>query len=374
MKIGIFAPYLTHNYGTVLQAFALQHVFDSMGYYSEYVRFVLYKKDLLSRIIFFVKNPKLLYYIFRSRNESRGMLDYEYFDEPEFREVITKNNFFCKDNIRESSEIYTWESNSLKKLYDLFVVGSDQTWYPGVIYQYSPFFLRFLSKKERKVSYAPSFGTSIIPDNYKRFLKKTLASFDNISCRDPRNTLMLKELLNRDVELVLDPTLLVNRQEWDKYMQPVDVPHNYVLCYILGERQIITDFAEALGRKLDIPVYYILTRPCHKNHRNIFSNIGCDEFLYLIANCDYVVTDSFHGTIFSINFNKEFISFDKYENKDSFDNGRIRDVLEQFKLEDHYHDGSNFTMPNKINYEFVNTRLDNMRMGSLKYISSLFKN
>ena len=370
MKIGLLSPYFSHNYGTVLQAFALENYLKSKGHKCEYIQYCLFK-NFFEKLFFIVLHPLYLFKYYKNKKQNSKALKYAYLSTEDYSQILVKNKRFCEQFITISPRRSSYfNAKGLNSDYELFIVGSDQTWSPEIIYNYSVFFLPFVESSAKKASYACSFGTSNIDFQYKKFLRKSLSSFKYVSCRDKKNADMLTSLLQKTVTNVIDPTLLLNKEDWSKFMKTVDMPPKYILCYILGEKQCITEYANKIAKEKGLPVYHILTRPCHENNPNVLKGIGCQEFLYLIANCELLVTDSFHGTIFSINFQKNFVSFDKYVGA-SYDNGRLADVLKEFNLLDHYHIDTDFSYPSEIDYNKINSILETKRKDSIQYLQKV---
>ena len=125
-----------------------------------------------------------------------------------------------------------------------------------------------------------------------------------------------------------------------------------------------------MGTRKGLPVYFIMTRPSTCKNENVIKSVGVREFLWLIENCQYLVTDSFHGTIFALNFHRNVMSFDKHKG-DSYDNGRIADVLAKFGLSNHYMNSSEYVEPANIDYSKVDSILNNMRKISMEYINRI---
>lgn len=372
MRIGLFSPSYSHNYGTVLQAFALQHYLDVNGFSSEYIQYCLFRNNI-QKITFLLVHPLFLFRLLKNKKENKNALTYGYLQTDKYVDILKKNNAFCQKFIKYSQKKYCFfNTRELNQSYNLFIVGSDQTWSPEIMYHYSVFFLPFVTDQNKKASYACSFGTSNISDGYKRFLTRRLSSFGFLSCRDKSNAEMLTTLLHKEVHNVIDPTLLLNREEWSQYMSPIEMPRRYILCYILGEKQCISDYANKVGKEREIPVYHILTRPCHEQNKNLLVGIGCQEFLFLIANCELLVTDSFHGTIISINCERNVIAFDKYLGN-SYDNGRLEDVLNSFGLSSHYHKDTDMSAPEDIDYHLVHKILEEKRSKSYDYLNSILR-
>lgn len=369
MKIALFSPYLSQNYGTVLQAFALANVISSYGVKCEYIKWRHCEPTIIKRIIFLLRHPS--YYFLHKKNKELNStgLRYSFLSQPEYKAVIQKNTDFAAKNTPHTIKEYSYDDlNSIVEDYDRFIVGSDQTWNPSHIYEFSPYYLSFVKDTSKKYAYGCSLGRTEFSDDFINHLIKQLNTFSSLSCRERQNAKMLSDRIGKKVENVLDPTLLLSKSEWEQYMKAVDgIPNEYVLCYILGERADISEYAEYLSHKSGLPVYYILTRPCHKNHTNVLEGIGVQEFLWLIANCTYLVTDSYHGTIFSLNFEKNVISFDKHEGR-AFDNGRIKDVLQTYGLTSHFLSSYKKYIPEAIDYVRVKQLLEANRTISLDYL------
>lgn len=372
-KIALFSPYCSQNYGTVLQAFALAKVLQDKGVECAYLPWGLFKLSAWGRFTFLLRHPLYLYYQKKNKKHNKNDLKYDFLHEPEFQEIIKKNTQFVEDYIPVDSQKYYLDNlmTALKK-YDKLIVGSDQTWCPDSLYQYSPYYLPGIKNKGKKFAYACSMGTLHVNDQFRIFLKNKLKSFDLISCREESNAEMLSILLDRDVPSVLDPTLLLNGNDWHNYTTYVKMPDEYILCYVLGEKDSIGQYAIEMGKRKGLPVYFIMTRPSTCKNENVIKSVGVCEFLWLIENCQYLVTDSFHGTIFALNFHRNVMSFDKHEG-DSYDNGRIADVLAKFGLSNHYMNSAEYVEPASIDYAQVDGILDNMRVRSMEYINRIIE-
>ena len=372
MNIALFSPYLSQNYGTVLQAFALSKQIQDLGVSCEYIDWRYYDLTNKGRTRFFLRHPLYLHYNSKNKSKNKNDLKYDFLKENEYREVIKKNTLFVEHYTPvRKGKVLIDDLNNLP--YDKFIVGSDQTWSPDALYQYSPYYLQSVKDSNRKYSYACSMGKNDIPIKFQKFLKKKLKSFNRISCREEVNCAMLRNLLHKEVSCVVDPTLLLNHEQWKSYMKPVEMPKEYVICYILGEKKCIRDYAIELGKKNGLPVYFIATRPCDVPKEQLLTGLGVQEFLWLIDNSSHLVTDSFHGTIFAINFGKNMSSFDKHPGA-MYDNGRIQGVLSDYHIEDHYLKDDSQTIPGLINFDEVNRILQEKRDYSLDYLKDIIFN
>lgn len=311
-KIGIITILRVNNYGAELQAFALQHKLQLMGYDAEIIDYLFYKhprhkKTRASRPIFHFSLKKrlseFLYPLF-SKIKSWRSLEVNRRREQKFiafHEKYTK----CSPEYRSVEELNHSVAN-----YDVYMVGSDQVWNPGIYSSIAPYFLTFAPASAKRVSYASSFGVSVLPDTARTYYRDCLQKFAHIGVREMQAVELVKQLTGKSAQCVLDPTLLLDRDEWMQVAEPVSLPFagEYILIYDLRDSLYMTNlamyYAELLNRKV---VRICNTAPIH-NRTDIVDvyEAGPSEFLYLFANASLVLTNSFHGTAFSINFNKNF--------------------------------------------------------------------
>ena len=374
MRVALFSPFSSQNYGTVLQAFALSKVLSNLGAESEYIGWRHCEPSMKHRVRFLIKHPTYFFLYKKNKENNKDDLHYSFLSEDEYQGTIIKNKEFVKNYTPVNSRLYTYdELASIESLYDKIIVGSDQTWSPDHLYQFSPYYLPFIKNRKKKFAYACSMGRTTLPTQFVAYLKERLKSFESLSCREKENAEILSKLLGKKVYHVVDPTLLLCNEDWNNYMLPVEnMPPKYIVCYILGEKKSVSDYAEFLGKRKNLPVYYILTRPSHAHHKNVLKGIGVQEFLWLINNCQYLVTDSFHGTIFAMNLGKEMISFDKFEGN-MYDNGRIENVLTHYGIGMHYMRIYEERIPEEINYLDVYRLIEKDRQESMSYLKSIIQ-
>lgn len=369
-KIGIISYHSDPNYGTMFQAFALAEVIKQNGGEPEYIQYetIPYRSPFKSVLVSVTK-----WFLKITGIRKRQITEYSFLKSKEFKGLIKKYNSFHEKYIPVSSKIYyTNTVSETSGEYDFILVGSDQTWSPACnVNPNTPNFLSFVKDKRKKRSYAPSIGSVHISDDYKSRLSMELTSFECLSCREYANARMLSSALGRNVQHVLDPTLLIQANEWKNIEQEVSMPERYILCYILGNKQCISDFAEHLSTAKGIPVYYMVTRPDYFAKQNKLVDISPEQFLWLLRHASYVVTDSFHGTMFSINFNRNFYSFAKRVTNDStgLDNDRIMDFLKLVGLQNRFIDDDESRIEDDIDYSPVNRVLATARVKSLSYLT-----
>lgn len=372
--VGLVAPFNAPNYGTVLQAFALQSVLKNQEINTEYIKYTTCVASSFRYKVSEFKNFLLLCLHRPSMKQAMNIDDYSFYITNEFKEIKNGFDMFIRKYIIYSKRTYNPESIAKCKRYVAFIVGSDQTWSESMNMDKNRlFFLKQISDDYPKYSYAPSIGSTHIDEIYLNYIIKNISSFRLLSCRERTNCRILSEALEKKVEYVVDPTLLLLPSYWNtiaaNHMLNKD---SYILCYILGEKDMIAEFAEKLGNEKGLPVYYIVTRPKYFKMTNKLMP-SPEQFIALIRDASYLVTDSFHGTIFSINFSKNFYSFSKREKINSFqnDNDRIMEILEEFGLANRYKDNTNLSFEEDIDYSQIQQHLSMLRTSSLCYIKKL---
>lgn len=372
MKIALFTCHHDPNYGSMLQAYALAKALSKLGVESEYLNYSTspdpYK--LIRIIKGLIKTPLVKLFSIIRKRKSGG--EYAFFHTPEFSSTIDAYERFHKLYIPVSSKKYYYDTIKQKlnvKDYDAYMVGSDQSWSPHLYKPNNPYFLDFANLPKR-CSYAPSFGTTDLKDDYLQLLKQKLSYFDFLSCREAANSKLLTETLGRKVTHVLDPTLLLTSDDWNKIAKAPNIKGDYILAYILGEKDTVVKFAEKLSVKHNLPVYYVVTRPKYLNKKNAIKGVGPDDWLGLIRGARYVVTDSYHGCLFCINYNVNFYAFSKRKGDLNVqDNARIVEFLGILGLQHRFqNDKDNPQMMQDIDFIPVNKRIEQLRERSVGYL------
>ena len=368
MKVGLISYHSEPNYGTMLQAYALSKALNQLGVENEYIQY----RSSPKRSILFRALRALVRSIIPAVPSS-----FSFFGEEDFISTLNSFKKFHTNYIPVSKSIYY--TNTIKTAnsrYDLFIVGSDQTWSEHMNRSGNTAnFLSFVSDPSKKNSYAPSIGSLVLSDNYSERLKANLQSFHHLSCREKPNCEKLTSLLKKKVEYVLDPTLLFTSREWDEVAtKPTLTPPKYILAYILGEKACISEYAESLGRVTGLPVYYILTRPLYLSKRNCLKGIGPSDFIGLIRGASYVVTDSFHGTAFCLIYGIQVYCFTKRvadSGDNVWDNDRIKLLLSEFGLENRVKDDDDTSFEADYVQEQYLDHLELLRQSSLNYLKRI---
>lgn len=357
MKIGILTFHKAKNYGAILQAYALHTALKKNNIDSEIID---YDCD------YFRESYKILSLKNRSiKNIIKQLLLFNY-----KRQKYKKMENFIKKNMKLSANKNILKS-TMKKVsnnYEKIIVGSDQVWNLNCTNGDLTYFLDFEKSKEKKYSYAASFGKSSVTKNEKKIYKKYLSDFNKISVREKDGKKILDEILNEKVKVVSDPTLLLNRNEWDNICSERLIEKNYILVYTLYSSPEIREFAQKKAKEENLDIVVIqsdLKREIKKS--KVIRNAGIEEFISLIKHANYVITNSFHGTIFSLLYNKEFyISLIKGDNAP---NSRIENLLKEYKVEQRIIDYNEYEKDKKkIEYENVNKKIQENKKESLDYL------
>ena len=216
---------------------------------------------------------------------------------------------FNVSNMILSSPYYMSSSVSEEELAcDRYICGSDQIWNPVLTGGFVPaYFLGFVRDPKKKSSYAPSFGTS----RWKPFMfypvRKYISSLGNVSVRETEGKNLISKLTGRVPEQLIDPTFLLSCEEWKEIAKPSNIKGKYILLYIMQKDDAVYSYVEKIKREQNLPVVEI-SRYGYKYPfvDTILVDVGPAEFLGLFMNAEFICTNSYHGLVFSLIFNKEF--------------------------------------------------------------------
>lgn len=387
MRIGIITFVKCDNYGAELQAYALQKKLNLLGYDTEVINlekekgviessFSSYKNAILNRYKQYglIKGSLKIIELIKDKYNARKAFAANS-DKVKERHKIFE--LFFNDYIKHSTKFYTLEEmRNIQSLpYNVLIAGSDQIWNYMQTRYLDVFFLMMANRWEtKKISYAASFSVSSIPQSKRAMYKQYLENMDAISVREITGIDIVKNCSNCKAVTVLDPTLLLNRNEWIEYIGKKDyLPKNkrYVVIYTLSGSHYIYTLAKKIAKKLEAEVINIkLSFSKIKGDDGITHiwNAGPREFISIFSQAVYVITDSFHGTAFSINFN---IPFTTLLNPASNINSRALSILKLTGTESRliYDNGEN-KEPDTLNIDFtpINKIIEKNREKSLKFI------
>lgn len=380
-QVGICACYSTLNYGSMLQSFATQEAINKLGYTAEFIRYKKKKSPafiikqiprLLNGNLMFDKwlalKKKLLLSLYPSVKHS----------DNQRKELFRK---FGDQYYKCFSEEYYGYENLQKAAnkYDTVLVGSDQLWTPGGL-PTNFYNLMFVPDAVNKVSYATSFGVSNIPWYQKKRTRRYLRRIDHLSVREIRGAEIVGALADREAKVVADPTLLLTAQEWDERIpskQIVEFP--YVFCYFLGENEMHREIAEEFGRKARLQIVSTPALDSFVKRDLAFGDeqrfdVGPDDFVNLIRNAEYILTDSFHGTVFSILYHKRFLTLPRFSAGVQSRNSRIESILRLAGLERRlYRENLIDEIQEDIDYSEVDKHIEELRRNSYEFLSNALK-
>lgn len=321
-KIGILTLYKSYNYGAVLQAFATYRFLEGKNYEvklinyqnkyeKKYNKLFSYRKNLSMKdnLIIFLKNT-----VFGS---------YKYCKKS-FQTFISKMPATKEIKNKEDIELYN---------FGCMVAGSDQIWNPNIFGgEFDPYYFLNFTENIKKISYASSIGSYEFSQKQLETVKELLDPFSHISVREE---FAKKELLNvlddKSIEIVSDPTMLLSKEYWSEFAQgDIKIQEPYILVYLMSKYEeyedIIIEYAAKHHLKIALVCFSDIKR---KKVDYYLRGLTPSEFLNYIKNASIVMTNSFHGTVFSIIFNKDFYSL--YFSKNPT---RVENLLKKFELED----------------------------------------
>lgn len=338
MKIGIITVHSAHNYGTVLQAWALQQYLKKQGHEVEIVNLRLPIIDKLYRLTY-KTNKKVCKSSLVNRAANAG---YYYLRstvkclrEPGKYQKYKKFEYFINHELNVTREFHSCESLEKADLqYDALIAGSDQIWNPVMLKGVIPaYFLHFGNRDALRISYAASIGTEEIPPEYHLLFQRYLRDLDFISVREKTAQEEIRKLTEKPVSLVADPTFLIASEEFDTLKKkPSVVSGKYIYVHNVHLKRIdnaLVGVGEELSKRLNLPVIHNGKQKLFSNEMGRFSG-GVEEFLSLVSEADYVITNSFHCTVFSIVYHQNFITVPPFRYSD-----RMRNLLEELGIPEH---------------------------------------
>ncbi|WP_326517972.1 polysaccharide pyruvyl transferase family protein [Acinetobacter sp. CAAS 2-6] len=371
-KVAILTQPLHTNYGGTLQAYALQQVVTSLG--SEVVTIdYQWKQRSITRYILAVIKSHLL-----NRKEKFPF----FMKEKEIRE--TNHSSFIKKYIKRSEIILSEEeliNNFKNNQYDTVIVGSDQVWRKAYSPNIDNFFLNFVDDSTLKIAYAASFGIDTWQFNDEKTfeIKKLLKKFKAISVREDSAVKLCSEKLNLDVEHVLDPTLLLSLNDYINLTEDIEKKQKGIFTYILDNSKDKELLLGRLKKELKLNTFSMQPKKIYKTDffiKNpedyIYPKI--EDWLASFRDSKFIVTDSFHGTVFAIIFNKPFISIANNERGST----RFLSLLKIFNLENRLvtslDDVTEELIYKNIDFEKVNSLLKIERERSLLFLRLALSN
>lgn len=359
MKVGIVTWHYNPNYGGLVQAYALQETIKKLGYDTEFVN---YRPDLNTSKKRIIRQIKDVYIMLKRPELYKG------------RKLKYK---FIKEKLNVGKLYYSYDelSKEADSFYNVGVCGSDQIWSNNTGTVNPLYYLDFIDE-DKRISYAPSIGYNKISDNLVEDFKKYVNKIRFLSIREEKGAEIIKSLTSRDAKVVLDPSLLVSKENWlqeIKDKQEVSPNGNYILLYVLGDNNDHVEYAKKLS---EYTGYEIIALEAKNSRLEGIKTVSGDpfDFIELLNKASYILTDSFHGVALSINLEKQFATFKRFEDNESISqNSRIYNILNKTNLTDRListNEPLSFFEENAIDYDLVTPLLEEERKSSLEFLSN----
>lgn len=383
-KIGCVIAYTKghNNYGTSLQGYAMLKKIQQLGYEVEVIQYT--KRLSAWQKIQFVVNALRAGEWEDIKHRLMG------------KQILKKYPAYAASIAERTRAVDVYKQKKLIPLfheyigydalhkgslnYDVVVVGSDQVWTPMSLP--NKFFnLLFVDDRVRKVAYASSFGVSEIPTFQRKATGAYLDRFYRIGVREQRGKEIVEKLSHQKATVVADPTLLLTREEWETEISDARPNESkpYIFCYFLGTNQEARKAAKALKEKTGYKIITIRHMDEYVPEDELFGdeapyNVDPNDFVKYISRAAYVCTDSFHCTVFSIIFHRQFMTFYRFaEGSKTGRNSRIDSLFKILGLQDRLYAGNISVIDNSISYDIVDEKLKSLRENSLEFLKNSLK-
>ena len=371
-SIGIITIHKINNYGSVFQAYALQKACEDLGYKVEIIDYNFpnsfhLPQKYASKVDTHPNEPKWIKFLYA-------------FDLIKQHKSI--RNFVQKyENLSRNQYDNPSDLEIAPPHYDVYITGSDQLWNPRHCNADPAFMLHFAPDNALKISYAASIGANSIPSELHSQYQKLLKRYAHIAVRENSGVLVVKEITGKEATVVLDPTLLLDRNQWNQIATPRRLfKKKYILCYFLNYTFNAFPYVDHLAEYMQKQTGYEIVRvarPPHKlglPHTHYRVGASPEDFLALIRDAEMVLTTSFHGTAFAVNYGKPV--FTVVQDRNSSDSRQVS-LMQNLGLEEQVltiTDG----MPDRSRFIYdepsEQKRLETLRRKSLEYLINALKN
>lgn len=364
MKIDIITRHAIANYGSILQAYATEKMLDKLNIENEIIDYVRVEENSKNLVKTYMKNSKKW-----NRNFITRFI-YKIIQKPNLDIMNNKFAKYRKKYLKLTSKQYKNKNELMEDLpqADIYCTGSDQVWGQIANDDYDEnYFLEFVPNDKRCIAYSASFGKNKLSENLKIKLPKLMEKYSDIMVRELSAVKILNASGIDNVKLVLDPTLLLSKEEWKENLKiKNNEKEQYILTYQLHHNKEFDKYLKKLAKATNLKVVRLSSSIYYKFKYGKFVYLpDLEQFLTYFKNAKYVVTDSFHGTVFSIIFNKQVIDILPGKTRT-----RIESILKLFGMEDRIvNDYNDMSIINKeIDYKKVNDILDKERKKSIEYL------
>ena len=365
MKTGLVTFYHIHHYGAVLQACATRRAVERLGSECEVLHYYVNQNNDLFR-----------------RPAGLGAAAADVHTALHYAALKARYDRFESFKARWLNVgARRWESveelKSEPPAWDVCLSGSDQIWNPKIFPdgRFDPVFFGAFSPA-RKIAYAPSFAVPSLTEAEQAELREYLAGFSHIAVREEQGRRLVEQAAGRDVPVVLDPTLLLRREDWSAMAAPERAENGYILCYCISRPGALEPYIRRLAEETGLPVVQLcgIRRKVHPDARCVL-DAGPAEFLQLFRDASYVCTNSFHGTVFSVQFGKPFFTAVSPAEMAAPEKSRTYSLLGRLGLADRIiGKGDTAELLAPVDWAEAERRLEAQRARSLRYLKSALEN
>lgn len=359
MKIKTITCHDVYNHGASLQAYALQQFLIGQGHNVEIIN---YKPDYLSNHykLSLISNNRykrfplnIIYLLLKLPGRLNSLKRKKAFDR------FTQKYLTLTPKRYNSNEQLKTDCPQA----DLYIAGSDQIW--NTLFKNgrdAAFYLDFAPRKRLRISYAASFATNSIAPGYEDFVKNMIQSLDHISVREKQALKLLESMQISRAKAVCDPVFLLEKKAWNAVSAKPNA-EKFVLVYDFEKSEVIKEIAIAIANKKKLRIFSVSPFRLDYADKN-FNFSGPAEFLSLIRSAEYIISNSFHGTAFSLIYEKDFCVVNRAEGI----NSRMKDLLTELGLEERLVSAYSDNLTHKINYKTVNSVLKEQIQCSKNYL------
>ena len=384
-KAGIVTLYhANYNFGGLLQAYALPKVLkEYFEVEAEQIDYIPTQKTM--ETIQQKNDKKGLLWSLYGKVYNLGIIFFDILNKKNLHQRKQAFDNFMKE-IPHSAIVYDYDSiyNSLGQ-YKLFICGGDQIWNDCKIDQNIKIYtLQFVPQGMKKIAYAPSMAILEVTSEFTKIMSDGLNSLDVVSVREKKSISILKSLTNKKIDVVVDPVLLMSKNEWKGVARVPKKTDKYILCYLLGDSIECRRAVKKFAQKIHLPIltfphiFLNVVRKCDLFFGDIHDyTSGPREFIGLIKNAELVITDSFHACVFSMIFEIPFVVFERNKAGEKGNmNSRIYDFLEEYHLEGQLVTEKELVdmkeIP-EIDFTYAHKHLNKRRRESLEYLENALK-
>lgn len=361
MKIKTITCHDVYNLGASLQAYALQNYLLSLGHDVEIIH---YKPDYLSNHhkLWLVANPKFnipfikqLYLLAKLPGRLIALKRKKVFDKFTLKYLRLTRRYNSYEELKKDAPKA-----------DCYIAGSDQIW--NTLFRNgrdAAFYLDFGNQNTKRISYAASFATPEIVPEYRKFVEEKLKRIDYISIRERISLPLLESLGRKDGVAVCDPVFLLNKKEWESHIDNSIIKQKYILVYLTNTSDSIKNITKAIAEKTGWKIYTVGAISASYADKN-YTNASPFDFIHLIRDAQFIISNSFHATAFSIIFDKNFCVVNREDNI----NERMLSILKDFGLTDRLVTKYDNDILNDIDYSLIVTKKESIINFSKEWLNN----